>query len=251
MLCAVLLPPAPSAHPESPAGTRRKALTYRISHLTVLHYRDNRLDRIRRRAAFPVEIAPTPEDFREVARQDTIAVVRSEDAPWRDATWGETKRIAGAHAGLPAPGAPCGQASDGTVAQAVSFTRARGRRVTRSLPFARDRVAIVKTHAVIVVSCMGIVATRGESDYDVALGVARAARSARRGTLVDGTVAGSTGMTQRDVHARAGLVHGAEMVEHMMLKLFAVAEATVHTEVNLVRAVRPVVQERARSIRIA
>ena len=58
-----------------------------------------------------------------------IAVVRSEDAPWRDATWGERKRIAAAHVGLPAPGAPCGQASDGMVARAVSFTRARGRRV--------------------------------------------------------------------------------------------------------------------------
>ena len=109
----------------------------------------------------------------------------------------------------------------------------------------------MKTHAVIVVSCMGIVATRGESDRDVALGVGRAAGSARRGTLVDGTVAGSTGMTQRDVHARAGLVRGAEMVEHMMLKLFAMAKATVHTEVNLVHLVQSAVQERARSIRIA
>ena len=109
----------------------------------------------------------------------------------------------------------------------------------------------MKTHAVIVVSCMGIVATRGESDRDVALGVGRAAGSARRGILLEGTVAGSTGMPQRDVQVPAGLIGGAEMVEHRMLKLFAMAEATVHTEVNLVHLVQSAEQGRARSIRIA
>jgi len=69
--------------------------------------------------------------------------------------------------------------------------------------------------------------------------------------LVEGTVAGSTGMTQPVVQVLAGLVGGGEMVEHRMLKLFAMAEATVHTEVNLVHLVQSAVQERARSIRIA
>jgi len=69
--------------------------------------------------------------------------------------------------------------------------------------------------------------------------------------LVEGTVAGSTGMTQPVVQVLAGLMGDAEMVEGRTAELFAMAKATVHTEVNLVHAVRPVVQGGAGPIRIS
>jgi len=63
--------------------------------------------------------------------------------------------------------------------------------------------------------------------------------------------AGSLLMSQGFVHTLAGFVRVAEVLEGMKADSLAMAEASVRTLTDLVRALHPVVQKTAGPIRVA